>query len=58
MDGRKESGGKVRKLGVGFTRRVFIRRFPNILEIRRSNVEELKDDVDDLRFASPRFDKG
>lgn len=58
MDGSKESGSKVRKLRVGFTRRVFIRRFSNILEIRRSNVKKLEDDVDDLRLASPRFDKG
>lgn len=58
MDGSKESGSKVRKLGVGFTRRVFVRRFPKVLEIRRGNVEELEDDVDDLRLASPRFDKG
>jgi len=59
MDGSKESGSKIRKLGIGFARRVFIiRRFTKVLEIRRSKVEELEDDVDDLRFASPRFDKG
>lgn len=58
MDGGKERGSKIRKLGVGFTRRMFIRRFPKVLEIRRSNVEELEDNVDDLRLASPRSDKG
>jgi hypothetical protein len=58
MDGSKESGSQIRKLGVGFTGGVFFRRFPKVLEIRRGNVEELEDDVDDLRLASPRFDKG
>lgn len=58
MNGSKESGSKIGKLGVGFTRRVFIGRFRKVLEIRRSDIEELEDDVDNLRLASPRFDKG
>ncbi len=58
MNGSKESGSKIGKLGFGFPRPVFIGRFPNVLEIRRSDVEELEDNVDDLGLASPRFDKG
>ena len=58
MDGCKESGSKIWELGIWFTRCVFIRHFRDVLEIRRSNVEELENDVDDLRLASPWFDKG
>lgn len=58
MNGSKESRSKIRKLGVGFTRHVFVGRFRQALEIRRSKVKEVEDDIDDLRLASPRFDKG
>ena len=58
MDGSKERGSEIRQLGVWLTRRVFIRCFPKVLEIRRSNVKELEDDVDNLGLACPWPDKG
>jgi hypothetical protein len=58
MDASEEGRSKIWKLGIGFTSLVLLGGFSETLHIIRSNIKELEYDVDDLRLASPRFDKG
>jgi hypothetical protein len=58
MDRRKKSRSKIRKLGIRFAGFVLIGRFSKMLNVSRSSVKQLEDDVDNLGLAGPWFDKG
>jgi hypothetical protein len=58
VDTSEEGGSKIGKLGVGFASLVGIGGFSQILNKSRSGIKEFENNVDNLRFASPRLDKG
>jgi hypothetical protein len=58
VDTSEEGGSKIGKLEVGFASLVFLGGFSEILNMSRGNIKKFENNVDDLRLASPRFDKG
>jgi hypothetical protein len=57
VDGSEKSGSKIGKLGVGFASFVLIGRFSKMLNVSRSCVKQLENNVDNLRLAGPWLDK-
>jgi len=58
MDRRKKSRSKIWELGVWFAGFVLIGRFSKMLDVSRGSVKQFENNVDNLRLAGPRLDKG